>query len=137
MRLLLLSVLLASPAVCAPSVAGFSSGRKPALNLLELYSSEGCSSCPPAEAWLGNLRETPGLWRDFVPVAFHVNYWDRLGWPDRFASKAFTDREYVYASAWGSGTVYTPCFVLGRFPRMAGRGKSSDTSQRERGRAGG
>jgi hypothetical protein len=109
MRLLLLSVLLASPAVCAPM--RFSSGET-RTHLLELYSSEGCSSCPPAEAWLGSLRESPGLWRDFVPVAFHVNYWDRLGWPDRFASKTFTDREYAYASAWGSGSVYTPCFVL-------------------------
>lgn len=109
MRLLLLSVLLASPVVCAP--LRFSSGEM-RTHLLELYSSEGCSSCPPAEAWLGNLRESPGLWRDFVPVAFHVNYWDRLGWPDRFASKTFTDRQYAYAAAWGSGSVYTPCFVL-------------------------
>ncbi len=109
MRLLLLSVLLASPAVCAS--VRFSSGET-RTHLLELYSSEGCSSCPPAEAWLGSLRESPGLWRDFVPLAFHVNYWDRLGWPDRFASKAFTDREYAYASGWGSASVYTPCFVL-------------------------
>lgn len=80
--------------------------------LIELYTSEGCSSCPPAEAWLGTLREAPGLWRDFVPVAFHVVYWDRLGWRDRFASKAGTEREYAYAEAWRSSSVYTPCFVL-------------------------
>lgn len=81
-------------------------------HLLELYSSEGCSSCPPAEAWLGELRTAPGLWRDFVPVALHVNYWDRLGWRDRFASRAHTDRAYRYAAAWRRGNVYTPCFVL-------------------------
>jgi hypothetical protein len=79
--------------------------------LIELYTSEGCSSCPPAEAWLGNLRPETGLWRDFVPVAFHVNYWDRLGWRDVLASKAFTDREYAYAAAWNASSVYTPCFV--------------------------
>src|SRR5882762_404748 len=88
----------------------FSSG--PArCSLIELYTSEGCSSCPPAERWLDALREDTGLWRDFVPVEFHVNYWDRLGWPDRFATHEFTQREYAYASAWGSGSVYTPCFV--------------------------
>ena len=88
----------------------FSSGETKT-RLVELYTSEGCSSCPPAEAWLGTLREAPGLWRDFVPVAFHVVYWDRLGWRDRFASKAGTEREYAYADAWGSSSVYTPCFV--------------------------
>lgn len=81
------------------------------VSLVELYTSEGCSSCPPAERWLGGLREAPGLWRDFVPVAFHVDYWNRLGWPDRFATRAFTQREYDYAAAWRSESVYTPCFV--------------------------
>jgi hypothetical protein len=89
----------------------FSSGEN-RTHLIELYSSEGCSSCPPAEQWLGALRDDPGLWRDFVPVAFHVNYWDRLGWRDRFASKEYTARQYAYSSQWGSDTVYTPGFVL-------------------------
>ncbi len=79
--------------------------------LLELYTSEGCSSCPPAEAKLGKLRDDPGLWKQFVPVAFHVDYWDSLGWPDRFASAAFTRRQNDYADRWGTGTVYTPAFV--------------------------
>jgi hypothetical protein len=52
----------------------------PQTPLLELYTSEGCSSCPPAEAWRARLKDAPGLWRDFVPVAFHVDYWDHLGW---------------------------------------------------------
>lgn len=81
------------------------------VSLVELYTSEGCSSCPPAEKWLGELRDAPGLWRDFVPVAFHVDYWNRLGWPDRFSTKEFTHREYAYSAAWGSDSVYTPCFV--------------------------
>lgn len=81
--------------------------------LVELYTSEGCSSCPPAERWLGTLRGEEGLWRDFVPVEFHVNYWDQLGWPDRFATAEFTRREYAYAAAWGSASVYTPCVVRG------------------------
>ncbi len=81
------------------------------VTLVELYTSEGCSSCPPAERWLGELRGAPGLWRDFVPVAWHVDYWNRLGWPDRFSTKDITARQYALAAAWGSGSVYTPCFV--------------------------
>ena len=81
-------------------------------HLLELFTSEGCSSCPPAEAWFSRLRKEPGLWRDFVPVAFHVDYWDHLGWRDPFASKAWTARQYQYSAVWNNGNVYTPGFVL-------------------------
>jgi hypothetical protein len=109
MRLILLFGLLAAAATAEP-VKFSSAGRR--IHLLELYSSEGCSSCPPAEAWLGSLRDAPGLWRDFVPVGFHVDYWDRLGWPDRFARREFTARQYAYADRWGRDTVYTPGFVL-------------------------
>ena len=82
------------------------------VHLLELFTSEGCSSCPPAEAWLRGLRAERGLWREFVPVAFHVNYWDHLGWPDRLASPRFTQRQREYAALWRSRSVYTPGFVL-------------------------
>lgn len=80
--------------------------------LIELFTSEGCSSCPPAEKWLGQFRERPELWRDIVPVAWHVNYWDRLGWKDIFASKKNTSRQYAYAKEWRTRSVYTPGFVL-------------------------
>lgn len=82
------------------------------VHLLELFTSEGCSSCPPAEAWMSKLKEEPGLWRDFVPVAFHVDYWDKLGWRDRFASKEWTERQQAYAARWKGNSVYTPGFVL-------------------------
>lgn len=80
--------------------------------LMELFTSEGCSSCPPAEAWLGGFVNRPELWRDFVPVVWHVDYWDGLGWPDRFASKANTQRQETYAATWHHPGVYTPGFVL-------------------------
>lgn len=96
-------------------------------HLLELYTSEGCSSCPPAEEWLRGLKGERGLWREFVPVAFHVNYWDHLGWPDRLASPLFTQRQRDYAAAWHAPSVYTPGFVVdgrewaGRqLPRVSG-----------------
>ena len=108
-RLILLTILYVLP--LAAATRQFSSGEH-RTHLLELFSSEGCSSCPPAEAWLGGLRTAPSLWRDFVPVAFHVAYWDLLGWRDRFATREFTARQYAYASVWGGDSVYTPAFVL-------------------------
>jgi len=82
------------------------------VGLLELYTSEGCSSCPPAEAWLSRLKDDPGLWKAFVPVAYHVDYWNRLGWNDRYSSPQWTERQSRYAALWSSQSVYTPAFVL-------------------------
>ncbi|MCP5161451.1 MAG: DUF1223 domain-containing protein, partial [Hahellaceae bacterium] len=80
--------------------------------LLELFTSEGCSSCPPADAWLSTLQHDPRLWRDFIPVAFHVDYWDRLGWKDTLASPAYSHRQQVYQQQKLTSGVYTPGFVL-------------------------
>jgi hypothetical protein len=107
---LFLGVVLLFGSALVRAEQRFASSEK-RTTLIELYTSEGCSSCPPAERWLGELRDAPGLWRDFVPLAFHVNYWDRLGWPDRFASREATQREHAYAAVWKNNTVYTPCFV--------------------------
>jgi hypothetical protein len=105
--------LLLVPAVSlmSASLLEFQSGATQT-GLLELYTSEGCSSCPPAEAWLSRLKQNPNLWKDFVPVAFHVDYWDYLGWKDPFASQAHTQRQHDYAALWRSRSVYTPGFVL-------------------------
>jgi hypothetical protein len=80
--------------------------------LIELYSSEGCSSCPPAEAWLSQLANSPQLWQQVFPAAFHVDYWDGLGWPDRFARPVYTDRQRDYAAQLHQDSVYTPEFVV-------------------------
>jgi hypothetical protein len=80
--------------------------------LLELYTSEGCSSCPPAEAWLSGLQDSPKLWKDFAPVAFHVDYWNSLGWKDVFSDAQFSERQRAYAQLWQSENIYTPEFVL-------------------------
>jgi hypothetical protein len=81
-------------------------------HLIELFTSQGCSSCPPAEAWLSKLKNEARLWKDFVPLAFHVDYWDRLGWRDPFAAKEWTARQNLYSETWNSESVYTPGFVL-------------------------
>lgn len=80
--------------------------------LLELYTSGGCSSCPPAEAWLSRLQDSPRLWKDFAPVAFHVDYWNYLGWKDAWSDAAFSERQRDYAQLWRSENIYTPEFVL-------------------------
>jgi len=107
--ILILALGLAFTARAADRV--FESGPQ-RTHLLELFTSEGCSSCPPAEAWLSKLKAEPRLWKDFVPLAFHVDYWDRLGWRDLFAAKEWTARQYQYSANWKSGSVYTPGFVL-------------------------
>lgn len=84
------------------------------LPLVELFTSEGCDSCPPADRWL-SAQFSPGNPGPAIAVAFHVDYWDRLGWKDRFANRAFTERQYAVARARGGALVYTPqVLVQGR-----------------------
>ena len=87
--------------------------RSPATqsNMIELYTSEGCSSCPPADRWLSTLTDHPALWEEIVPVAFHVDYWDYIGWKDRFAQSGFAERQRGYARDRGLSTVYTPALM--------------------------
>ena len=80
--------------------------------VVELFTSQGCSSCPPADRNLGRLADR----EDVIALGFHVNYWDRLGWPDPFATKAGTDRQYAYSPVLGRRNVYTPQMVIdGRY----------------------
>jgi hypothetical protein len=89
----------------------FESGPQKA-HLLELFTSEGCSSCPAAESWFSKLKTDPGLWKEFVPLAFHVDYWNHFAWRDPFAAKEWTARQYRYAARWKIDSVYTPGFVV-------------------------
>jgi hypothetical protein len=86
--------------------------------VLELYQSQGCSSCPPANANLNTLAGRP----EVLALSFAVTYWDRLGWRDRFADPAFTARQWDYARANGRGSVWTPQLVInGRAATVTGR----------------
>jgi hypothetical protein len=80
------------------------------VTLLELYTSQGCSSCPPAERWLNDYVEDDALWQTIVPVAFHVDYWDYIGWQDPYATAANGERQRDYARVGHARTVYTPGF---------------------------
>ena len=81
-------------------------------SLIELYTSEGCSSCPPAEKYLNSFKENNKLWKKYIPVAFHVDYWDYLGWMDRYAQPQFSKRQSRYAKQRNLKTIYTPAFVV-------------------------
>jgi hypothetical protein len=76
--------------------------------VVELYTSEGCNSCPPADRWLSTLKSDPSV----VALAFHVDYWDRLGWKDRFASPVFTARQAAEQATNGARFSYTPQVVV-------------------------
>ena len=93
----------ASPdATAAPLCSAESDPQMPAV--VELYTSEGCSSCPRADRWLWTLTGRPGV----LALAFHVNYWDHLGWSDRFATAEGTARQRALARAAGQLSIYTP-----------------------------
>ena len=101
-------LLLAAHATAAPTCRAVSGPQtRP---VVELFTSEGCDSCPPADRWLsatfGAAQSGP------VALAFHVDYWDRLGWKDRFASAAYTERQHRAADANGASFVYTPQVLL-------------------------
>jgi hypothetical protein len=84
--------------------------------VVELYTSQGCSSCPPADEFVAMLASDPRI----LPLALHVDYWDYIGWADHFAQGKFTDRQRAYAKAIGSRTIYTPQLIIGGADRIEG-----------------
>lgn len=80
--------------------------------LLKLYTSEGCSSCPPADRWLASLGPKGLAPARVVPLALHVDYWNCLGWADPFSQSRFTERQQSYRARGGASAVYTPQFIL-------------------------
>jgi hypothetical protein len=115
-KLLAVSVLMCCAAQAQPQ-------SRPAV--VELFTSQGCSSCPPAEAYLGELAQH----KDVLALAFHVDYWDDLGWKDPFSSRISTDRQYVYSKVLGRSSVYTPQVVID------GKDEFVGTDRRQIGRA--
>jgi hypothetical protein len=106
----LLAYLLISGTSQASTCQSHSSNSRVAL--IELYTSEGCSSCPPADRWLSGLVPNVVAAEEVVPLAFHVDYWDRLGWRDRFADASYTVRQNAYAKVSGSTFVFTPQVIM-------------------------
>ena len=109
MRLLLIALALLPTTLMAADCTVRSGPEANAL--IELYTSEGCSSCPPADRWLSSFVSP----RDqrVVPLAFHVSYWDYIGWKDLFADERYTERQRAFAKSTGARSVYTPQVILG------------------------
>ena len=104
------AVLLAVAPVAHAAAACHATSGATVRPLVELYTSEGCDSCPPADRWLS--AHFRGSADGAIALAFHVDYWDRLGWKDRFATPAYTARQYQAAGANGASFVYTPQVLL-------------------------
>src|SRR6185295_6297026 len=98
----------------ASSASGDKSAPAPAAGsssapiVVELFTSQGCSSCPPADRLLSTLRSDPRV----VPLAFHVDYWNYIGWTDPFSSARWSQRQQAYARAFASNRIYTPQLVV-------------------------
>ena len=110
-RLIVIGCLLSLSVQANESLTIQSNGQKTAV--VELYTSEGCSSCPPADQWLEALIEAPTDELDVLALAFHVDYWDYIGWKDRFASAANTSRQRQLGANSLQNNIYTPEFFVG------------------------
>src|SRR6476661_10198152 len=88
--------------------------------VLELFTSQGCSSCPQADMRFGEL----GKQTDLITLAYHVDYWDYIGWTDTFGAKANTDRQRDYAAAWNTSNIYTPELVINGAKDVVGSRKN-------------
>ncbi len=105
---LLVSFLSLNAQMASASTCSAKSGTT-STSLLELYTSEGCSSCPPADEWISKLKSEKA---NVTPLAFHVDYWDYIGWADLFAKPEYSQRQRNNAAVGGSRFVYTPQFML-------------------------
>jgi hypothetical protein len=109
---------LAASACAAPA---FAAATRPVV--VELFTSQGCSSCPPADAMLKKLQDRPGL----ITLSYHVDYWDYLGWRDTLGSAELSQRQYDYAKSRGDMNVYTPQLIVDGVGHVVGSHQSEVT----------
>jgi len=107
MRKTIAILALAASAICGAAAVAQAEANRP-LTVVELFTSQGCSSCPPADAFLAELAARD----DVIAVAYHITYWDYIGWKDPFATDWGTERQYSYARVLGRGYPYTPQMVV-------------------------
>lgn len=108
MRAILLSMVMLLAGLALPAAAQGTDEAQPQLVVVELFTSQGCSSCPPADALIAELAKRD----DVLPLALHVDYWDYIGWADTFARPENTARQKAYARAVGARSIYTPQMVI-------------------------
>lgn len=105
-------------------LSGWAYAQSKPVVVVELYTSQGCSSCPPADEFLAMLTMDPAI----LPLSLHVDYWDYIGWADEFADPKFTVRQKEYAHAFGTRSIYTPQFIVGGIDRVEGN-RPEETTQ--------
>lgn len=121
-----LETLKTTPAPPKPALAGV---RYAPVAVLELFTSQGCSSCPSADRLLTEtLNEAGTARKNIIGLSFHVDYWDRLGWKDPFSNHAFTKRQYQYSERFAQRGVYTPQGVINGRQEFVGSNRSQQTS---------
>ena len=105
-------------ALCGAGLLGAAPvmGQSATGTVVELYTSQGCSSCPPADAYLTQLASEPGI----IALALHVDYWDYIGWKDKFGDEDYSERQRAYARVAGSKTIYTPQMVVAGMDHAVG-----------------
>lgn len=118
-----LSILLAG--IFLVSCAGEAQTSGPRTVVLELFTSQGCSSCPPADALLRKLRGEHFDGATVIPLAYHVDYWNHLGWSDPFSSPRWSQRQRDYASAFKTSQIYTPQLVINGTTQLVGSADSA------------
>lgn len=106
---LITSLIIFTYSITASSEECNAKTHNKTIPLLELYTSEGCSSCPPADKWISKITHGQS---EVTPLAFHVDYWDYIGWKDKFSKAEYSDRQRKTAAFGGAGFVYTPQFVF-------------------------
>jgi hypothetical protein len=132
MRTSVARILVAAAILALAGAGPAQAGDKPHnLTVVELFTSQGCSSCPPAEAFLGELAKRD----DLLALEMHVDYWDYIGWKDPFASPALTERQRHYNKRLGRGYVYTPQIVVDGVTEAVGSDKRAVERQIEAARA--
>lgn len=122
-RWLVASLVIASWAISGPVRAQ----EAPITAVVELFTSQGCSSCPPADALLSELADRPGI----LALAFHVDYWDYLGWEDTFASPTNSKRQRLYAESHGERSVYTPQMIVNGTSGLVGSDRTAVEAELE------
>lgn len=125
-----LSILVA--ALFLVSCTGEAQTSRPRTVVLELFTSQGCSSCPPADALLSKLQREDFGGSTIIPLAWHVDYWDHLGWTDPFSSPKWSQRQRDYARAMKSSQVYTPQLVINGTVQLVGSADSAIRAEIER-----
>lgn len=121
MRARVLEVVVIAVIALAASASMMPKPLGPTPVIVELFTSQGCSSCPPADEFISQLRKERGV----IPLAFHVDYWDRLGWKDAFSSRQWTQRQMLYVRSMHLNSAYTPQAIVNGSVQLIGSSKGA------------